>query len=114
MPPVIGAIAHGAEATFQATATARVRQLSRGGGRKNDQIDAAAAACVAALQGDGRPSLPKASPVPWPFSMSPALNLAQSTVRLVNQLHALLRDLVAGGASNDLSATTSAAVAPRR
>jgi transposase len=36
-------------------ATARVRQLSRGGGRKNDQIDAAAAACVAALQGDGRP-----------------------------------------------------------
>lgn len=37
------------------TATARVRQLSRGGGRKNDQIDAAAAACVAALQGDGRP-----------------------------------------------------------
>jgi transposase len=30
-------------------ATARVRQLSRGGGRKNDQIDAAAAACAAAL-----------------------------------------------------------------
>ena len=37
------------------TTTARVRQLSRGGGRKNDQIDAAAAACAAALQGDGRP-----------------------------------------------------------
>ena len=37
------------------TATARVRQLSRGGGRKNDRIDAAAAACVAALQGDARP-----------------------------------------------------------
>lgn len=34
------------------TATARVRQLSRGGRRKNDRIDAAAAACVAALQGD--------------------------------------------------------------
>src|SRR3954447_17364458 len=34
--------------------TARVRQLSRGGGRKNDRIDAAAA-CVAALQGDARP-----------------------------------------------------------
>src|SRR5215217_3336997 len=29
-------------------ATAWVRQLSRGGGRKNDQIDAAAAACAAA------------------------------------------------------------------
>ena len=37
------------------TATARVRQLSRGGGRKNDRIDAAAAAAVAALQGDARP-----------------------------------------------------------
>src|SRR6266545_4920189 len=30
------------------TATARVRQLSRGGGRKNDTIDAAAAATIAA------------------------------------------------------------------
>lgn len=36
-------------------AMARVRQLSRGGGRKNDRIDAAAAASVAALQGDARP-----------------------------------------------------------
>jgi transposase len=39
----------------RSTTTARIRQLSRGGGRKNDQIDAAAAACAAALQGDGRP-----------------------------------------------------------
>lgn len=37
------------------TATARVRELSRGGRRKNDRIDAAAAACVAAAQGDARP-----------------------------------------------------------
>ena len=34
------------------TATARVRELSRGGRRKNDVIDAAAAASVAALGGD--------------------------------------------------------------
>ncbi|MCX4647543.1 MULTISPECIES: transposase [unclassified Streptomyces] len=34
-----------------ATATSRVRELSRGGGRKNDQIDAAAAATVAHLHG---------------------------------------------------------------
>jgi transposase len=34
------------------TATARVRELSRGGRRKNDVIDAAAAAAVAVLQGD--------------------------------------------------------------
>ena len=34
------------------TATARVRELSRGSRRKTDVIDAAAAACVAALHGD--------------------------------------------------------------
>jgi hypothetical protein len=37
------------------TATARVRELSRGGRRKNDVIDAAAAASVAALSADGAP-----------------------------------------------------------
>lgn len=37
------------------TATARVRQLSPCGRRENDRIDAAAAACVAALHGDARP-----------------------------------------------------------
>jgi transposase len=37
------------------TATARVRELSRGGRRKNDVIDAAAAASVAALRGDANP-----------------------------------------------------------
>jgi hypothetical protein len=36
------------------TATARVRELSRGGRRKNDVIDAAAAASVAALAGDAQ------------------------------------------------------------
>jgi hypothetical protein len=34
------------------TATSRVRELSRFGRRKNDVIDASAAASVAALQGD--------------------------------------------------------------
>ena len=37
------------------TATARVRELSRGGRRKNDVIDAAAAASVAALAGEATP-----------------------------------------------------------
>ena len=35
------------------TATARIRQLSRGNRRKNEVIDASAAASVAALSGDG-------------------------------------------------------------
>ena len=37
------------------SATARVRQLPRGGGRKNEAIDAAVAATIAATQGDARP-----------------------------------------------------------
>jgi len=41
------------------TATARVRELSRGGRRKNDRIDAAAAASVAAMQGDARQVYPE-------------------------------------------------------
>ena len=36
------------------TATARVRELSRGRGRKTDALDAAAAAAVAALRGAAR------------------------------------------------------------
>ena len=36
------------------TATSRVRELSRGGRRKNDVIDASAAASVAALHGDAQ------------------------------------------------------------
>ena len=41
------------------SATARVRELSRGGRRKNDVIDAAAAASVAALQGDASLVVPE-------------------------------------------------------
>jgi transposase len=94
-------------------ATARVRQLSRGGGRKNDQIDAAAAACAAALQGDGRPLQAEGLTDALALLDESRTNLAQSRVRLVNQLHALLRDLLAGGAPTDLSATTAAALLRR-
>src|SRR5215217_8354411 len=55
------------------------------------------------------PSSPKTSLTRWPCLTNPA-NLAQSRVRLVNQLHALLRDLLAGGAPTDLTATTAAAL----
>lgn len=95
------------------TATARVRQLSRGGGRKNDQIDAAAAASVAALQGDGRPLEAEGTTDALALLDESRMNLAQSRVRLVNQLHALLRELLAGGAPRDLSATTAAGLLRR-
>jgi transposase len=92
------------------TATARVRQLSRGGGRKNDRIDAAAAACVAALQGDARPLEAEGHADTLAVLDECRVNLAQSRVRAVNQLHALLRALLAGGAPTDLSANTAAAL----
>jgi transposase len=95
------------------TATARVRQLSRGGGRKNDQIDAAAAASVAALQGESRPLEPESVTDALALLDESRTNLAQSRVRLVNQLHALLRELLAGGAPRDLSASTAAALLRR-
>jgi hypothetical protein len=79
------------------TATARVRQLSRGGGRKNDRIDAGAAACVAALQGDARPLQAEGYADAMAVFDERRVNLAQSRVRAVNQLHALLRALIAGG-----------------
>ena len=90
------------------TATARVRQLSRGGGRKNDRIDAAAAACVAALQGDARPLQAEGPADAIAVLDERRVNLAQSRVRAVNQLHALLRALIAGGAPRDLSAGAAA------
>ena len=90
------------------TATARVRQLSRGGGRKNDRIDAAAAACVAALQGDARPLAAEGAADALAVLDERRVNLSQARVRAVNQLHALLRALLAGGAPTDLSAATAA------
>jgi transposase len=92
------------------TATARVRQLSRGGGRKNDRIDAAAAACVAALQGDARSLVAEGTTDALAILDERRVNLAQARVRAVNQLHALLRALLAGGAPTDLSAATAAAL----
>jgi len=91
------------------TATARVRELSRGGRRKNDRIDAAAAACVAAAQGDARPVLAEDHVDALGLLDERRNNLTQNRTRLVNQLHGLLRELLAGGAPTDLSADKAAA-----
>jgi transposase len=85
--------------------TARVRQLSRGGRRKNDRIDAAAAACVAALAGDANPVQPDGPAEALALLDERRTNLSQTRVRTANQLHALLRALLPGGAPRDLSAT---------
>lgn len=89
------------------TATARVRELSRGGGRKNDRIDAAAAASVAALQGDARPVRAETATDSLALLDERRVNLSQSRTRAINQLHALLRELMAGGVPTSLTATTA-------
>jgi transposase len=85
------------------TATARVRELSRGGRRKNDRIDAAAAASVAALQGDARQVYPETTADSLALLDERRVNLSHSRTRTVNQLHALLRELMAGGAPTALT-----------
>jgi transposase len=87
------------------TATARVRELSRGGRRKNDVIDAAAAASVAALHGDATPVLAEDITTVLGMLDERRSNLTTQRTRLVNQLHAVLRDLVPGGAPRQLTAT---------
>ncbi|MCU1564681.1 MAG: family transposase, partial [Arthrobacter sp.] len=77
-------------------------------GRKNDRIDAAAAACVAAL-GGARPLEAEGHADALAVLDQRRVNLAQSRVRAVNRLHALLRALLPGGAPTDLSANTAAA-----
>lgn len=91
------------------TATARVRELSRGGRRKNDRIDAAAAASVAALQGDARQVFPETTADSLALLDERRVNLSHSKTRTVNQLHALFRDLMAGGAPTSLTAASATA-----
>lgn len=92
------------------TAVARVRQLSRGARRKNDSIDASAAACVAASQGDARPVAPEGHTDALGLLDERRNNLTQQRTRTINQLHALLRELLAGGAPTGLTATKAAAL----
>ena len=91
-------------------ATARVRELSRGGRRKNDVIDASAAASVAAYQGDAAAVAADDDTVVFALLEERRASLASQRVRSVNQLHALLRDLVAGGAPTALKAGGAAAL----
>ncbi|WP_280242269.1 IS110 family transposase [Nocardia abscessus] len=92
------------------TATARVRELSRGSRRKNDRIDDACAPCVAALQGEGRPVMSDEHADALRMLDERRNNLSANRTRTVNQLHALLRELLAGGAPTNLTANTAAAV----
>jgi transposase len=92
------------------TATARVRELSRGSRRKTDVIDAAAAASVAALQGDATAVSAEDHTTVFALLEERRANLAAQRVRVAKQLHAMLRDLVPGGAELAITAKSSAAM----
>ena len=79
------------------TATARVRELSRGGRRKNDRIDAAAAACVAFTQGDYRRVEAEDITDEMRVLVERRSDVMVHYRRLINQLHALAREMIAGG-----------------
>ena len=96
-----------------ASATARVRQVPREGGRKNDAIDAAGCrdhrrTAGRSVPGDGRGPHHGACSV-----FERRVNLAQARVRTINQLHAVLRDPLPGGAPLQLTASTAAALLRR-
>ena len=100
-------------ADIPSTSTARVRQLSRGNRRKNDRIDAAAAACVAALQGDGYPVLVEDHTDVLRLLDERRQYLLAQSVKLRNQLHAVLRELVPGGAKTRLDPEQAALILRR-
>ncbi len=98
-------VARGEEVVDVATtATSRVRELSRGGRRTNDVIDASAAARVDALQGAAQVVDAEDETTVFALLEERRANLASQHVRCVNQLHAVMRDLIAGGVRTALTA----------
>jgi transposase len=91
------------------TATARVRELSRGR-RKNDVIDAAAAASVAALHGGATPVLAEDITTVLGLLDERRSNVSTQRTRLINQLHAVFRDVLPGGAPKSLTAAIASAL----
>lgn len=73
-------------------------------------IDAAAAASVAALHGDANPVVAEDTSTVLAMLDERRDNLITQRTRLVNQLHALLRDLLPGGAETDLTAVAASSV----
>lgn len=84
------------------TATARVRELSRGGRRKTDRLDAAAAACVAFMQQDHHPVEADGDRAIIRLLDDRRTDITKQHARMINQLHAVLRELLPGGVAANL------------
>jgi transposase len=93
-----------------ATLAARARLLSVGGGRKTDTADAASVAQVALHCARLRRVAGEDQSTILRLLAERRHDLAGERTRILNRLHALLRDLRPGGAPTDLTAAKAAAL----
>jgi transposase len=89
---------------------ARARLLNTGHARKTDQIDAAAVAMVAQHHRRLHPVRAEDDSLVLRLLSERRDDLAAERTRTVNRLHALLRDLIPGGAKRNLTAEQAAAL----
>jgi transposase len=87
---------------------ARARLLNSGHARKTDALDAASVAAVAVHHRRLRLVRAEDHSVALRLLSDRRDDLAEERTRTVNRLHALLRDLIAGGAKRNLTATQAA------
>jgi transposase len=90
--------------------SARVRVLSKGNARKNDELDALATA-LAASRNDGLAMVdPEAASEALRLLSERREDLVAERTRALNRLHGLLRDLLPGGVARTLSADRAARI----
>src|SRR5215203_4616454 len=88
--------------------SARVRLLSSGDARKNDEVDALATALAASRNERVAQVDPEASSEALRLLSERREDLVAERTRALNRLHALLRDLLPGGVAGKLSAERAA------
>ncbi len=90
--------------------SARVRLLSSGNARKNDELDALATALAASRNGRLAAVDPEAASEVLRLLSERREDLVAERTRALNRLHGLLRDLLPGGATGKLSADRAASI----
>jgi transposase len=90
--------------------SARVRVLSTGNARKNDDLDALAIALAASRNERLAAVDPEAASEALRLLSERREDLVAERTRALNRLHALLRDLVPGGVAGKLSAERAARI----
>ncbi|MGW3248831.1 IS110 family transposase [Streptomyces sp. NPDC001070] len=92
------------------TLSARARLLATGGDRKTDAADALHVAQVALFRHDLRPVVQEDQTTILRLLTERRDDLVHERTRVLNRLHAVLRDLLPGGAPTGLSADKAAAL----